>query len=126
MASDEETMFNSSLKTSDYVRESCVNAGKFLMNRNTYRDCHHLLWMLNNEISGWYAKKNSKAEFFKDLEELENKADQASVNLNSGQAFAVYKITLRKWTRRVVEECYKIGWLAKESENIYDSDSMLD
>ena len=124
MAADDESKFNSSIRTSDYVRDWCIEVGNMLMKPSDYKKAHHLLWMLNNEVHGWYSKKNTVDKYFGELRELEEKTDQISANINSDASLIVYGSVLKKWARRAIQECYVIGWLAKENENIYDADEL--
>ena len=124
MAADDESKFNSSIKTSDYIREWCIEVGNMLMRKNDYTKANHLLWMLNNEIHGWYCKKNTVDKQFSELSKLEAKASEIASKLTTDSAYIVYGAILKRWARQAIQECYAIGWLAKENENIYDADEL--
>ena len=123
MPSENEAKFNSSVKTSDYIREWCIDIGVHLESPASYKKAHHILWMVNNEIYGWYMKKNVAETKFKELEEFESNATNLEMESGFNQANkTMYGAELKKWSRAVVKHCYEIGWLAKENENIYDQD----
>jgi len=119
MIEEDETKFNSSLKTSDHIRTTCNEIGMWIA-QDKLKVAHRQLYMMNNEISGWYYKKN-KLELFEPLKGIETSVDKLSANLNNDSTRYTYKVLLKNWLRRVTQECYKIGWFGEDKQNIYDS-----